>query len=196
MKTFKAVDIIPIYIKLCKQNSNVGTWNMINNEKEHSLLMLSQLESLLIAFGIKGGVSTLADGLLTRNMSDIETDKYLQNLESNEFIIDEFEELSSKVSMYSGDGVIKDDYFTGWRYFLKLAEIFEELKEMNHVTNGLFVEEYYADIVHKLCLSVNQVYIDKVYRFLGILIDPTEREIAISELVEKYKYPVKETRHS
>lgn len=190
MKTYTTADIFPLLIKFLKMTRPEERNEVALKNNLPRLYRFQRLQALAKAFNLNGGI----DSLLSDNRQS-EIDKlwlapdYFKTLEKHPFIVDEYKRLIEK-------GVIQTElsmfeyWDLVWMYYFRLARNLESLKEQTReIKMGIFIGELCIDIIDSLLSEENQKHIQKVYRMLGLLIDPTEKQVTLDELVQNFNFP-------
>lgn len=188
MKYYKASDIIPIFIQFSKMTRK-EEWNeKALKDNEPRLYRFQQIEALLKAFNVKGGIKTLEEGPFRAKKSWLKQFRYMEDLKKNPFILNEYKRLSEKFNLQS---IEHEFHYIGldWMYFIRLAYTFYSLIDSDDVKRGCFIGEMCMDVKLHFTTGSNKEQINKVFRLLGILLDPCEQEIPKEELIRKYKFP-------
>lgn len=188
MEYYKASDIIPIFIKFSRMTKKEDWNEKALKDNEPRLYRFQQIQALLKAFNVKGGVGSLMEGDFYKEKSWVKQMLYIKDLHENKFILSEYNRLAQINEFQSIEQELSYIWLI-WHYFLRLAFQFNSLMDINDVKQGGFIGEMCMDVKRHFTSGSNKEQIDKVFRLLGILLDPFEREISKELLVKKYKFP-------
>lgn len=192
MEFYTADMIIPMFFDFRANGPNIDFWNEseLKAKNESSLIRYQRIMSTLKAFDMKCDMKDFNYTRFPFQMKGYKQLLHQDKVTNNSFIKTEVNRIATKNKMHEieiREGRI--DYESLWMYFFYMANSLDGLRRNYIVASKNFEGNYYLDILHDL-FSIDFIkQEDRVFKILGILIDPLERKISKEILIKKYKYP-------
>jgi hypothetical protein len=188
MKTYKAKDIIPLYITFLKTiPKGQKQWD---KESLHNIpgaiILIEKISALLHAFSIKSDITVLKSGDFYPHLPFFRRKMYPIKLMTNQYTRSELERFYKPE-----EAIYKYDSFLLWESMNSILTILPETPPIK----DSFREEYfsgklYYDIKSKIPFTNEDKIKKRIYKILGAYLDPWDRSITKEKLICKYNYPV------
>jgi hypothetical protein len=190
---YTAETIIPKLIDFVSLTPNRAEWN---EEKIKSNLpryiRYKRLISLIKAFNLNCSIEGLYDGYFLRKKNIFKKARYFNKLNENKYFQDEINRIKKLIPNYKKEINVYDEYlnYKLWQHLLRLAtHIIKFKNDTKYLSPNIVGDKYALELIHSFYTKNNLEQVKKIHTILGILMDPEQRIISLTTLINSFNYP-------